>query len=160
METFSPLTKYKKALPREECLAILRGEKRGVLCVVGEEGYPYGSPLNHWYEEEEDCLYFHCGRYGHRLRALASCDKASFCVVDKGRPTPGDWAETFRSVIVFGRVQVVDDPGEVTRITRRLCGKFTHDQGYIEEEIRKYLKATLLLRMDIRHMTGKWVVES
>ena len=35
--------------------------------------------------------------------------KASFCVYDHGYREEGDWALHVKSVIVFGRVEIVDD---------------------------------------------------
>ena len=67
---FRELTRKKQALLREECLELLRREKRGVLSVQGDGGYPYGMPLDHWYCEEDGCLYFHSGKSGHKLDAL------------------------------------------------------------------------------------------
>ena len=33
-----------------------------------------------FYNEEDGCIYFHCGKAGHRLDALQKHDKVSFCV--------------------------------------------------------------------------------
>jgi nitroimidazol reductase NimA-like FMN-containing flavoprotein (pyridoxamine 5'-phosphate oxidase superfamily) len=32
---------------------------------MGDEGYPYGLPIDHWYCEEKGKLYFHCGKQIH-----------------------------------------------------------------------------------------------
>ena len=46
---FRELTRKKQKLSMEECLQILKSEKRGVLSVNGDNDYPYGMPMNHWY---------------------------------------------------------------------------------------------------------------
>ena len=51
-EMFRPVTRFKQALSDEECLEILKNEKRGVLSVLGDDGYPYGMPINYWYSEK------------------------------------------------------------------------------------------------------------
>ena len=157
---FRELSRKRNALPSEVCIDLLRTEKRGVLSVPGDGGYPYGAPMNHFYCEEDGCLYFHCGRTGHRLDALRSCDKVSFCVYDTGRPIPGDWALEVRSVIVFGRMEVIDDYDTVCDITARLSRKFTQDEDYIQREIRDSARGTLLLRLTPEHICGKKVKES
>ncbi|MBE7009832.1 MAG: pyridoxamine 5'-phosphate oxidase family protein, partial [Ruminococcaceae bacterium] len=81
---FREMLRFKQALPREECIDILKREKRGVLSVLGDDGYPYGMPINHFYCEDDGKLYFHGGRKGHKIDALRRCDKASFCVYDEG----------------------------------------------------------------------------
>ncbi len=157
---FRELVRKHKQLPQEECLAILRQEKRGVLSVLGDGGYPYGMPMNHFYCEEDGCIYFHCGKVGHRLEALQSCDKVSFCVHDGGTSIPGDWALEFRSVIVFGRMEIIDDYALVCDLSARLSRKFTQDEDYIRREIQQSGRGTLLLRLTPEHICGKKVKES
>ena len=157
---FRELTRKKQELSREECVRILQTEKRGVLSVNGEDGYPYGTPMNHWYNAEDGKLYFHCGRAGHRLDALQRSGKASFCVYDGGCCEQGDWALRFKSVILFGEIEIIDDPARVVEITAKLCRKFTQDEAYIKAEIAQHTHRTLLLAMTPLHICGKSVKES
>ena len=157
---FREMIRKDKQLPAEVCRQILIEEKRGVLSVIGEDGYPYGTPMNHWYDEESGKIYFHCGRIGHRLDALERCDKVSFCVVDKGGPSDKAWALTVRSVIVFGRVEVIDDTALMAEVATKLSYKFTQDDEYIRGEIEQSGAATLLLCLTPEHICGKQVVEA
>ena len=157
---FRDLTRKKQQLSPEACVELLKTETRGVLSVLGENGYPYGAPMNHYYCEEDGCIYFHCGRKGHRLDALRECDQVSFCVYDEGYRREGEWALNVRSVVVFGRVEIIDDPAEVIRLVTPLCHKFTHDETYIQEEITRFAKATLLLKLTPEHICGKLVNEA
>ena len=157
---FRKLTRIKQQLPREECIALLRSELRGVLSLLGDDGYPYGMPLNHYYCEEDGLLYFHSGRTGHKIDALNRCAKASFCVYDKGSRREGDWALTFRSVIVFGQIRIIEDPDRIMRIARLLSRRFTDDEAYIEREIANSGPHTLMFALVPEHMTGKRVHEA
>lgn len=157
---FRELARKNQALTEEECRAILKDEPRGVLSVLGDDGYPYGLPIDHWYDETDGTIYFHCGMTGHKLDALARCDKASFCVCDAGFRPEGDWALHFRSVIVFGRVREVEDHERAIEICRQLCYKFTDDEAYIDDEIRRAGFRTRVFALTPEHMTGKRVKES
>ena len=157
---FRPLARYRQELSEEECLSILKKELRGVLSVNGDHGYPYGMPLDHYYNEEDGCLYFHSGKNGHRLDALKADDKVSYCVLCEEGRKEGDWALVFKSVIVFGRMEIVEDQQLIADICRRLSYKFTDDEAYIEGEIARSLPATILLRLRIEHLSGKRVTES
>ena len=53
---FRELSRKRKGLTKEECISILKEEKRGVLSVLGDNGYPYGMPMNHYYNEDDDTL--------------------------------------------------------------------------------------------------------
>ena len=106
---FREMARSKQQLSEAECLELLKNEKRGVLSVLGDGGYPYGLPINHFYDETDGRLYFHSGRKGHKIDAMQRCGKASFCVYDQGYVKSGDWALNIKSVIVFGRLEVVED---------------------------------------------------
>lgn len=157
---FREMLRKHQQLSREECVAILKEEKRGVLSVMGDDGYPYGMPMNHFYCGEDGHIYFHSGRAGHRTDAMKVCDKASFCVYDRGFRKEGDWALNIRSVIVFGRLRIVEDRERVIEIARKLSYKFTSDEEYIEREIRSAGSRTLCFELIPEHMTGKLVKES
>ena len=81
---FREMRRFKQQISKEECTEVLRNEPRGVLSVLGDDGYPYGIPMDHWYSETDGKLYFHCAKEGHKLDAIAKCDKAGYCVMDQG----------------------------------------------------------------------------
>lgn len=157
---FRELARKNKQISMEECIRVLKSETRGVLCVLGDDDYPYGMPMNHWYNEEDGKIYFHCGNGGHRLDALKNHSKVSFCTYDQGYRKEGDWALNVKSVIVFGQMEVLDDMTKIVDITTKLSHKFTQDEEYIRKEIEKYAQGTLLLQLTPEHICGKLVTES
>jgi nitroimidazol reductase NimA-like FMN-containing flavoprotein (pyridoxamine 5'-phosphate oxidase superfamily) len=158
--SFRAMVRAKQQLSEDECIEILKNELRGVLSVLGDNGYPYGMPINHYYCPEDGKIYFHGGKKGHKIDALRHCPKASFCVYDKGYSNFGEWALNIRSVIVFGKVEFIEDRETVYRISRELSHKFTNDEKYIEHEIEKSGPGTLMFALVPEHMTGKTVNES
>lgn len=157
---FREIARKKQALPMEKIIEILDTERRGVLSVLGDDGYPYGMPMNYWYNKENGYLYFHSGKKGHKVEALAANNKVSFCVYDSGYKNEGEWALNISSVIVFGRVHVVENHEDAMRICKEMSLKYTPDLAYIEEEIQKFGDATLCYELRPEHMTGKIVNES
>ncbi len=157
---FRPMQRKKQQLSEEECLQILKSVPRGVLSVVGDGGYPYGVPHNHWYCEEDGRLYFHSGESGHKIDAIRANDKVSYCVFGNGFHQEGDWALSFRSVIVFGRVKLVEDHEKALEICRRLSLFFTEDRNYIEQEIHTSGQHVLVFSIEIEHMSGKLIHEA
>ncbi len=154
------LTRKNKQISAEECAELLTNDTRGVLAVNGDDGYPYAMPMNHFYNQKDGCVYFHCGKTGHRVDAIKRSNKASFCVCENGVRADGDWAYDVRSVIIFGKIEIIDDLEEVISITRQLCHKFTNDEEYIENEIKTSAKNTLLLKLTPEHICGKRVKEA
>ena len=157
---FRKMVRFKQQIGEEECLRILKEEKRGVLSVLGDGGYPYGMPINHYYCEEDGKIYFHGGMQGHKIDALRRCDKASFCVYDEGYREEGDWALHIKSVIVFGRVEFIEDRETIYRLSAELSRKFTQDEAYIQGELDRSGPRTLMFALVPEHMTGKLVKES
>ena len=157
---FRPMRRHKQQISREECIRILKEEPRGVLSMIGDDGYPYGIPLNHWYCEEDGKLYFHGAKTGHKIDAISRCDKVSYCVYDRGWRKEGDWALNINSVVVFGRIRLVTDMEKAREITTSLCHKFTDDEDYIQKEIQSALARVQCLELTPDHMTGKLVNES
>lgn len=157
---FREMIRKKQQLSFEECAEILKTEPRGVLSVLGEDDYPYALPINFWYCEADGNIYFHCGKVGHKLDSIRRHNKASFCVYDQGFRREGEWALNIRSVIAFGRIEIIDDQKQIVEICRSLSRKYTADEEYIEEEIAKFARATLCLKLNVEHMRGKMVNES
>lgn len=157
---FRKMRRFKQQISEEECIRILKAEPRGVLSLLGDDGYPYGIPLNHWYCEDDRKIYFHGAREGHKMDALKACDKVSFCVYDQGYRKDGEWALNINSVVVFGRIALVTDEDKARRICDQLSRKFTDDEAYIQNELANALPRVQCLELTIEHMTGKLVNES
>lgn len=157
---FRGMRRFKQQISNEECIRILKEEPRGVLSMIGDDGYPYGIPLDHWYEDSDGKLYFHCAKEGHKLDAISRCDKVSYCVMDKGYRKDGEWALNINSVVIFGRIKPVDDPDKTRQICTNLCRKFTDDEAYLQRELTHALPRVQCLELTIDHMTGKLVNEA
>ena len=157
---FREMLRKKQALSEEDCITVLKTQKRGVLAVLGDEDYPYALPINHYYNDEDGHIYFHGAKFGHRVDAVKRHDKVSFCVYDEGYRREGEWALNIKSVIVFGRLVPVEDEDKMIDLCRRLSRKFTDDESYIENEIKRAGFRTLMYELVPEHMSGKLVKEA
>lgn len=157
---FREVARKKQVLTSEQIIKILKAEKRGVLSVLGENGYPYGLPINFWFNEENGYIYFHSGKKGHKNDAVSFDNKVSFCVYDDGYKKDGEWSLNISSVIVFGRMYIVEEIEKTVEIFRKLSLKFTSDTEYIDSEIKKFAKDTICYELRPEHITGKIVNES
>ena len=157
---FRPMRRFKQQISEAECIRILKEQPRGVLSLIGDDGYPYGIPLDHWYCEEDGKLYFHGAKEGHKIDAIASCDKVSYCVMDEGFRKEGEWALNINSVIVFGRISLVTDPEKAKLICTNITCKFTDDEAYLAHELEHAFPRVQCLELTPEHMAGKLVNES
>ncbi len=155
---FRELQRAKQQLSADACTALLQNEKRGVLSVLGDDGYPYAVPINFYYSASENKIYFHSGKYGHKIDAIGRHDKVSFCVYDQGHHKDGHWSLYIQSVIVFGKIRPVENWSYDVMVS--FCKKFTDDMTYIENEIKQFASDMVVLELSIAHMTGKLVHEA
>ena len=145
---FRKMRRFKQGLSAEKCAEILQTEPRGVLAVLGDGGYPYTNNL-----------FFHSAVEGHKVDAVLGNPKASFCVLSQGELSDDGWSFFFDSVVVFGKVTIVDDERERTDKLRRLGLKYYPSEVEVDEELRKDIKRALLLQLEIEHISGKRVHE-
>ena len=157
---FREITRFKQAMTKEESIQLLKETRRGVLAVLTEDGYPYTLPLDHYYDEDSGTIFFHSGHIGHKLDCIKACDKVSYCVMDEGQRQDDHWALHFRSVVVFGRIRIMEDHDQVLHLSRLLSRKFTQDEDEIEFEVQKSGFRTVGLLLTPEHITGKRVKES
>ena len=59
---FRPMRRFKQQIADSKCKEILKNEKRGILSLLGDDGYPYGLPLSHLYtfQKLRHCRNFSC----------------------------------------------------------------------------------------------------
>ena len=155
---FRKMRRFAQQVSEDECLKILKEEPRGVLAVLGDEGYPYTVPMDFVYDNGK--IYFHCAKEGHKIDAINSYDKVSFCVMNKGFKKSGEWALNITSVVVFGRISIVQNNDFAEEKLRFLGLKYYPNKEDVEEEMRKAAKRACVLELNIEHMTGKLVNES
>ncbi len=156
---FRKMRRIKQQISDEECIRVLKEQPRGVLSMLGDDGYPYGIPLDHLYMEDGH-IYFHGAKEGHKIDAISGCDKVSYCVYDQGYRKEGEWALNINSVVVFGRIRIVEDEEKKKEICIKLLKKFSDDEAYIEHEMKNAFPRVNCLELIPEHMTGKIVCES
>ena len=147
------MRRAKQWLPLDESLAILEKGSSGVLALWdGEE--PYAVPLSYVYYEGK--LYFHCARAGRKLEAARVCPKASFCVVAADNVIPEKYTTAYRSVIVSGRLRIIEDEAEMIPALRQLAEKYHpgHSED-AEREISAGLSHMFMLELCADEISGK-----
>ena len=157
---FRKMRRSPQALSSEEIADLLKKETRGVLSVQGDDGYPYGVPINHYYDEETNKLYFHGANFGHRVDAIKRDPKVSYCVFGQDYQKEGDWAKYVKSVIIFGKAELIEDIDEVIKWSVKLGHKFPCTEEYIRTEVEKDAKRTLCFSSEIENINGKLVHEA
>ena len=156
---FREMRRKKQLLSNKENIELLEKGTSGVLALLGDNEYPYAVPISYVYDNSK--IYFHGAKVGHKIDAIRKCRKASFCVIDQDEIFPEKYTTYFKSVIVFGKIRILEDENEIREAIERLAMKY-HPTDSIEnriQEIAREWKALCMMELSIEHMTGKEAIE-
>lgn len=150
---FRDLRLKKRQLSGEEAAELLEKGIFGVFSTVGEDGYPYGVPVNYVYRAPR--IYFHCAREGKKLDNLRFCDKVSFCVTARANILPSVFSTSYASVVALGRASVVEG-AEKEAALRMLIEKYAPDDlasgyRYVEKDGAK----AAVVAITVENLCGK-----
>lgn len=156
---FRPIRRKKKEISTEAAKQLLHTERRGVLAVCGDDGYPYAIPINFYYKEKTGKIYFHGARAGHKVDALKKNDKVCFTAYGNEQIKKESWAPFLQSTVVFGRCRMIEDQELATALVREIAGKYYPDAATIEAEIAHDGEAVQIYEITIEHLSGKEIQE-
>jgi hypothetical protein len=145
--------KEKEITDRNEIEAIIR---KSQVCRLGlsDEGLAYIVPLCFGYDGNN--LYFHSAGQGRKIEILKRNNRVCFefdidTRIHSGK-TACDWGMQYRSVIGYGTAGLIEEPNEKRQALDIIMGQYANGAFDYSD---KALKKTLIIKVDIRHMTGK-----
>lgn len=156
---FRKVRRIKNEITVEEAKDLLRNNKRAAFSVNGDAGYPYTVPINFYYDEEENRIYFHSAKKGHKVDSIINSDKVCLTTWNDGYIDDGDWAYHVSSCVVFGRARLVNDHKITEEKVRKFALKYYPSIEEVEQEIKMGIKGVQLIEMEIEHISGKMVHE-
>ena len=156
---FRKVRKIKNEISVEEAKNLLRNNKRAAFSVNGDDGYPYTIPINFYYDEDENRIYFHSAKRGHKIDSIRANDKICFTTWNDGYIEDGDWAYHVSCCVVFGRAKLIDDFQITEEKVRKFALKYYPSPEEAEKEIQAGIKAVQLVSIEIEHISGKRVHE-
>lgn len=153
---FRKIRKIKNEIDKDAVDSLLRSCRRGVLSMNGEDGYPYAIPVNYYYDEANQKIYFHGAKAGYKVDCLKSCDKVCFTVFGNESIKDLEWAPYVQSVVVFGRCHLVDTNNEVLKT---FMMKYYPNVDLVDKVIEEDSKFVQMYEISIEHKSGKQVQE-
>lgn len=148
------MRRNKREISRDEALEILERGQWGTLAVNGEGGFPYAVPVNYCMCGEN--IVFHSACAGYKYEAMQKDQKVSFCVVASESIVAEKFTSNFESVIVFGRVRVVEDQDEKKEKLMALIKR--HHADFIKEGreyVERAAEETAVIEIIPEHISGK-----
>ena len=133
----------------------------GTLATVGPDG-PNLNPNLFVFEPDAEAVYIHTARTGQSRLNAERDTRVAFSVSEMGNLLPADsaveYSVEYASVILGGRVSIVEDPVEARRVLmllmRKYAPQFEPERDY--REISDHdLSRTTVFRIDIERWSGK-----
>lgn len=146
-----------RKLSDDETKEVLRIAEYGVLSTVTPDGEPYGTPFSYAYDEQKNALFMHCSADGgQKIDNIRAHPHVCFSVVADTQILPEKFTTLFRSAMVFGVIEIIDDTEQKRYGLRRLVEKYSPGlelEG--EKNIRGSERRTYILKLNIEECTGK-----
>lgn len=125
-------------------------------------GQPYVTPTNFWFDEQNERIIFHSNIAGRLRSNLEAAPRVAFECIEHGRFLPANTALEFgvqyRSAMVFGMVEILNDSEEQRRVLYALIGKYFPRMAPGKEYRPindKELARTTVYALNIESWTGK-----
>ncbi|MCI8371847.1 MAG: pyridoxamine 5'-phosphate oxidase family protein [Lachnospiraceae bacterium] len=152
---FREMRRKKQLLSSKENMEILENGTSGVLALLGDQEYPYAVPIS--YVLHNSSIYFHSAKAGHKIDAIRTCSKASFCVIAQDEVVPEEYTTYFKSVILFGTIRILEDENEIKEAIEQLALKYHPNDTPANrtQTIAGEWKSFCIMELSIEHITGK-----
>ena len=121
-------------------------------------GEPYVVTMNHGFDEEGSALWFHCAHEGKKIDFIRENGSACATVVEDHGYKHGECDHAYRSVVMKGKIEVVEDLAEKKHGLKVLLDHQEKEPDPIEERTLPDDAAydrVGVLKFTIETMTGK-----
>ncbi|GGV64357.1 MULTISPECIES: PPOX class F420-dependent oxidoreductase [Streptomyces] len=115
------------------------GTRTGKLATVRADGSPHVAPV--WFLLDGDDLVFNTGKETVKGHNLARDGRIALCVDDERPP--------YSFVVLHGRAQLSEDPGELRRWATRIGARYMGEERAEEFGARNGVPGELLVRVRI-----------
>ena len=134
---------------------ILRSAKYVTLALCANN-QPYLVSLSHGYDEEHNCIYFHCAKEGKKLDYLKSNDVVwGQALLDQGY-LEGECTHQYASVHFSGKVTFIEETNEKLAGVKCMMRHLDSNPDALFAKFdSKRLENTVIGRVDLDEMTGK-----
>jgi nitroimidazol reductase NimA-like FMN-containing flavoprotein (pyridoxamine 5'-phosphate oxidase superfamily) len=159
MSTAPQMRRADKVMSQEQALETLERGYCGRMATIGEDGYPYCVPMLYVWLNGEVCLH-NAKAKGHLRTSVDHESRVCFEVDEPGEVFPYgrfecDTSVAFRSVILFGRVRVVEEAEAKRQFFDAMMHKYAQGELGRPKGFYPRLDQITLYAIAVERMTGK-----
>ncbi len=148
------MVKIKRQLSSEATEELMLRGNHGTLSVNGDDGYPYGVPINYVYVD--GAIYCHSAGKGYKVDCIKRDSKVCFSSTVSEEIVEKETTAKFESFIAFGKASFVDDADEKRKVMTAFVDRLTPNEiatgmAYLE----KVFASVNLIKVTIEDVKGK-----
>jgi hypothetical protein len=145
-----------KEITEEAVLKRILKSAKYVTIAMSMNNQPYLVSLSHGYDEERNCIYFHCASEGKKLDFLRANNTVwGQALLDYGY-IQGECDHDFASVHFKGKVTFITNLDEKLQAIKIMKSQLDQNPDALADKLKnKKLENVTLGRIDIDFMTGK-----
>jgi nitroimidazol reductase NimA-like FMN-containing flavoprotein (pyridoxamine 5'-phosphate oxidase superfamily) len=145
-----------KEIAEETVLKKILKSTKYVTIAMSMNNQPYLVSLSHGYDENRNCIYFHCASEGKKLDFLKTNNTVwGQALLDYGY-VQGECDHNFASVHFKGKVSFITDPNEKLHAVEIMIRQLDKNPDALIAKVnQEKLKNTLIGRIDLDSVTGK-----
>lgn len=137
----------------ERAIEILKEATYGVFTVFGDDGYPYGVPVNHIYLN--DSIYFHAAKVGKKADSFMLNNKCGYTAVAYHDIVPEKTTTSYASCICMGTASFVEGDEKLAALNEIMRVFAPEQMGDGMKQSDEGFKRTAIVKIEIEHITGK-----
>lgn len=151
------LRRHDKALTSADELSRILSTVRTVSLAMCADNEPYLVILNHGWDRERSCLYFHCAPKGKKIDILLKNPRVWGVAVEDLGYLDGRCDHAYRSVMFDGTVSFLESEAEKLQALEIMIRQHESDpKAVIADQLTsKRVAATTIGRINIDRITGK-----
>ncbi len=151
---FRRMRKSVRQMEQHQAEEVLRSQDYGVLCVHGDEGYPYGVPVNYGYVDGK--IYIHCtSERSHKADAIQQNNKVCFTVISRHNMIEAVYSTQYTSVIVFGSARLLTEETEKRQAIHNMMAALAPSMEQEAIDSCSLMKDVIVIEITPDHITGK-----
>ncbi len=142
---------------RERLRSILKNGRYAVLALC-DGGRPYAVTLSYGSDDASDSLYFHCAHEGRKIECLKNNANVCLTVIEDKGYVKNACEHEYRSIVVEGVMEFVDDEDERLHGIRVLLDHYRDSADKMLNKINTNSASwadTRVMRLKIETITGK-----
>jgi nitroimidazol reductase NimA-like FMN-containing flavoprotein (pyridoxamine 5'-phosphate oxidase superfamily) len=150
------LRRKDKEIADERLLKKILKTAKYVTIALSMNGEPYLVSISHGYDENKNCLFFHCAREGKKLQYLRSNNTVwGQALLDYGY-SEGECTYLYASVHFSGKVTMLENLEEKREALACMIRQIDKNPETLITDLRpERLRNTVVGRIDVAYMSGK-----